>query len=619
MKQSQRSTKKALLREARVNHASAGDTFQNVAARLGYGAGNLTDASNYNIDYLSRNRVRLDAMYRSSWICGKAVDCVAEDMCKRGIELQSDMDPSDEAALEHLWKQLKIWDRLSDTIKWARLYGGAIAVMLIDGQKLDTPLNVASIGKDQFKGLCALDRWMAIPDLSRLVTDYGPDLGRPLFYDVIGGGMMPLSGRIHYSRVIRLEGQELPHFQRIAEMLWGQSVLERLWDRVLAFDSTTQGAAQLVYKAHLRTIKIKDLRQLIAMGGQAEENLLKQIDFIRRTQSNEGLTVLDAEDEFDAHQYSFGGLDALLLQFGQQLSGSMSIPLTRLFGQSPAGLNSTGEGDLRTYYDGINQEQEAKLRSGIQVLLEVTHLSRFGKPIPNDLLFSFRPLWLPTETEKAAIAGQVTTAVTSASTSGLIGQKTALKELKQSSKLTGVWTNIDDSTIEAASDDANPLGELGGGSAPLGEDENRRTTDEEWREADHPRKEDGEFTSGGGETGPHGPIFREYSGKPAEAIQKLLREKTGEVPGAWTHPQLGSIDLVWGSKQGGLQHIFEKHVLQQGDLNLEDLAEMIPTMPLAHSDGRTAQLESRSHRAAVRLDYDGAKKRWLVSAYERTR
>jgi uncharacterized protein len=83
---------------------------------------------------------------------------------------------------------------------------------------------------------------------------------------------------------------------------------------------------------------------------------------MRRFQSIEGITLLDAEDEFDGHAHvPFSGISEALLQFGQQLAGALQIPLVRLFGQSPAGLNSTGESDLRNYYDGIHQQQESHL------------------------------------------------------------------------------------------------------------------------------------------------------------------------------------------------------------------------------------------------------------------
>ena len=444
-----------------VAKGKTGDSFQNFGARLGYGTGNQTDGSQYGFNFLSKNRSQLDAMYRSSWIVGKAVDAVAEDMTKMGIEINSSIPPKEIDELLRVWKQLKIWNAICTGMKWSRLYGGAIVVILIDGQSMATPLRPETVKRDQFKGLLALDRWQVQPSLNNLVTDYGPDLGLPKFYQVVGGVRALPDVKIHYSRVIRLEGQELPIWQAQTEMLWGQSVIERLFDRLLAFDSTTQGAAQLVYKAHLRTYKVEGLRDIIAAGGQIMEGLLKQINFIRQTQTNEGLTLMDSKDEFEAYTYSFGGLDAVLLQMSQQVSGSLGIPFTRLFGQAPAGLNSTGESDTRNYYDGIKQEQEQKLRTAMELLLRLSYQSTFGRELPDGSDFTFRSLWQMSETEKGALASTLTTAITGAVTSGVIGHKTGLLELRQSSRLTGVWSNIPDSVIAAATDDVSPQGELG--------------------------------------------------------------------------------------------------------------------------------------------------------------
>ncbi|MDR5671410.1 DUF1073 domain-containing protein, partial [Burkholderia cenocepacia] len=93
----------------------------------------------------------------------------------------------------------------------------------------------------------------------------------------------------HYSRVIRLDGEALPYYQRISENGWGLSILEPMWDRLIAFDSATVGIGQLVYKAHLRTLSVDKLREIIAQGGPAYAGLLKQIETIRFAQTNEGL------------------------------------------------------------------------------------------------------------------------------------------------------------------------------------------------------------------------------------------------------------------------------------------------------------------------------------------
>jgi phage-related protein (TIGR01555 family) len=438
----------------------AGDSFQNFEARVGYGTNNQTSGSGYGFDFISRNRVQLEAMYRSSWIVGQAVDCVAEDMTRAGISIGSTMDPDDQEKLTEAMERMRVWDHLCDTIKWSRLYGGALAVMLVDGQKMDTPLNVKSIGKGQFKGLMVLDRWLVQPSLNDLVQEFGPEMGMPKFYDVVADSMALKRQRIHHSRVLRMDGIDLPYWQRISENLWGQSVVERLYDRLIAFDSVTAGAAQLTYKAHLRTLKVEGLRDIIATGGPALAGLVKQVEFMRRYQSNEGVTLLDAKDDFQASEYSFTGLSDMMLQFAQQLSGALQIPMVRLFGQSPAGLNATGESDMEQYRDGITQKQERRLRAPLTKLLQVLCRSELNMEPPEGFGFDFNSLSELTETEKADIAGKVALAVGGALEDGTIDHAVALKELKQSSEITGIFTNITDEMITEAENAPPPVREV---------------------------------------------------------------------------------------------------------------------------------------------------------------
>ena len=425
------------------------DSISNFMARTGVNnADNLSSASTYQTNFTSRNRQILDSAYRSSWIVGQAVDTVAEDMTREGVEIVSGDNQDDIERIEEVASDLGVWDSLCQSIKWARLYGGCLAYLMIDGQKPETPLRLDTITEGQFKGVLPLDRWMVSPSESR-ITDLSPDMGKPEYYNVTA--QMPFSGkRIHHSRVIRFDGVTLPFLEAKRENSWGQSVIERLWDRLVAFDSTTQGAAQLVFKAHLRTYKVDGFRELVATGGKPMEALVKQLEMVRLYQSNEGLTLMDAKDTFEAHQYSFSGLSDLMLQFGQQLSGAIQVPLVRLFGQSPSGMNSSGESDLRTYYDGIAKNQNRDLRKGVNVLYDVIARSSLGRPLAKGAKIKFKPLWLLSENERAMCAQTVTGTVLQAEEAGIIDRATALSELKASSEKTGVFTNITDEMIERA-------------------------------------------------------------------------------------------------------------------------------------------------------------------------
>jgi hypothetical protein len=434
------------------------DSFMNVAAKLGIQAENLSSQGYYALGpFITRNRIELEAAYRSSWLVGQVVDCIAEDMTRDGINIRSELKPDDIQKIQVGFSEFGIWHDISMAIKWGRLYGGAIAVILIDGAKYDTPLNIEAVGKGKFKGLVILDRWMVQPTMGDLITDIGKDLGKPKFYQVLGTSTSFQGEKIHHTRCMRFDGIELPYYQKLFENLWGMSVVERMLDRLMAFDSATQGAAQLLYKAYLRVIKVKGFREALSLGGTKEAAVIKWFQYIRLMQTNEGITTLDAEDDFAVHPYSFGGISDMLIQFGQQISGATGIPLVRLFGQSPTGLNSSGESDLRNYYDHINKLQENQLRPQLDKLLAVMSMSILGHELPEDLEFDFIPLWQLSETEKAEIASTDSDNVAKRHEEGLIKKSTALKELLISSRITGRFTTITEDDIkDAEEEDAAP-------------------------------------------------------------------------------------------------------------------------------------------------------------------
>ena len=446
-----RRQRRQLQQQATDAATSTRDGFANLAARMGLGAQNVFSEGTYIFDLLTRNRIKLEAMYRGSWIVGAAVDSIAEDMTRAGISIKGDIQPEQIEQMQVQMTRIGVWSALLEAIKWGRLYGGAVAMIVIDGRDPSTPLNVSTVGRGQFKGLRVFDRWQLQPSLQNIVID-GMDFGLPMFYDVISDvttGQVS-NVRIHHTRVVRQIGVQLPAYQAITEQMWGESVVERMYDRLVAFDTATSGAANLIQKAHLRTVQIDKLREVLAAGGKAEENLLQMFHHMRMLQTNEGLTLLDKEDQFQAHSYTFSGLSDMILQFGQQIAGATGIPLVRLFGQSPAGLNSTGESDLRMYYDNIASQQESRLREGMMKVLRVLHQSMFGVAAPEGFDFDFVPLWQTSTKEKADIATAITTTVSTAFEKGIIDQATALQELKQSSDVTGVFSNITDEQIEEA-------------------------------------------------------------------------------------------------------------------------------------------------------------------------
>jgi uncharacterized protein len=490
------------------------DGYDNFLSRIGLNNDNTLSDGTYTFNLVTRNRILLEAAYRGSWVVGAMVDSVAEDMTKnKAIPATSDKGV-DLSKLKKAETRLQIWESLCTGLKWGRLYGGALGVLMIAGQDPSTPLDPETVGKGQFEGIAIYDRWMLNPILSPVIP-FGPDIGLPMTYQIVSSALQSLGGptdpdradkdnypkkgpngepwgqnwkytgivNVHHSRVIRFIGIELPFFQAITEMMWGESNLERLWDRLIGFDNASMSSAQLIDRANLRTVSVDGLREILAAGGEEQAGLEKMFAMMRLLQVNEGLTLIDKEDTLETTSYSFAGLSDLLLQLAQQLSGGIDVPLKRLLSQSPAGLSDPGDSDLRMYYDNVHAKQESRLRRGVSLIYKVLFRSVYGKPVPDDFDFEFTPLYELTSAEKATVANTTVDAVTKAQESGLLTQRGAVTELKNSSRLTGIFGSITEEDVEEASEEMPPMPdetERDDSAPPKKGDEEKKPTEDGW-------------------------------------------------------------------------------------------------------------------------------------------
>jgi len=117
--------------------------------------------------------------------------------------------------------------------------------------------------------------------------------------------------------------------------------------------------------------------------------------------------------------------------------------------------------------------------------------------------------------------------------------------------------------------------------------------------------------------GVFGPVFAQLRGKPRAAIALLLKLRTGEVPGALSHPEVGEIDLVWGeARQRGAGYGLAKIERWHPEM-LPRLPERLAAMRKLRETENTVILGSPDDEAVVRLNAFGTPKRWLLTAYEK--
>ncbi|WP_205127116.1 DUF1073 domain-containing protein [Paenibacillus ginsengarvi] len=432
------------------------DAFQNVMARLGAGTANLLEGTSYPLTRLTQQYQLMNSLYRSNWIIRRIIDTIPEDMTRNWINLQTQLPPDDIRKVDRLWRTRKLKSRILEGLKWGRLYGGAGGVIIIEGHEdiLDRPLDLDMVMPGTFKGLLIFDRWSGISPNAELVDDINdPDFGFPKSYQVTTDDGV---WQVHHSRVIRFTGRELPYWEKLAEVHWGASEVEIVYDELKKRDNTSYNIASLIFLANLRVLKMGGLGEDLAIADEkVQSDLYNVLQAQNWLMSNLGLYVMNKDDEFQTHQYTFSGLNEIYESFMMDVSGACQIPVTKLFGRSPAGMNATGESDMENYYEIIQQAQESELAPILDKLLPIMFVSELGG-VPDDFDYVFNPVRTPSDKEVAELSEKKTTSIVEVYNAGLIGRKTALKELKQLGESTGMYSNITDEDIEKADDDVNP-------------------------------------------------------------------------------------------------------------------------------------------------------------------
>jgi phage-related protein (TIGR01555 family) len=401
------------------------DSFENMTLALGRSVSTVGKGTYVNSNNPKYNQQLLENLYEESWLAKACIDPIAKDMTQAGIVINSPDSPEDITLIQAAMTDLKLLASLCSAIKWARLYGGAAAYLLIDGQDPSTELKLATVGRNQFKGIRVYNRWQLRPSTENLITDLCPEEGEPKFYNVMGGlGMKEVSFKIHHTRIIKLVGNELPYFKKIAALGWGSSVLAPIYDRILYADTIAATIADCATRSSFRVLKVKDYRQLVAIGGAPLEGFLAMVKTMVAIQSTQGISVIDGEDSLEVLNIETRELDDQKKGLIQEIAGAMGIPMSRFASEAVGGFSS-GDSELTLYYETILAEQEHQLRSGMAKIINLLYQSILNRPAEG-MTFTFNPVRKEISTKEEKVGN-----VIEAKKEGIIGNEEARKELKE--------------------------------------------------------------------------------------------------------------------------------------------------------------------------------------------
>jgi phage-related protein (TIGR01555 family) len=519
------------------------DAWANPSANLGWGSESMAESTKYPLTRLTQNYMLMLSLYRGSGILRRIVDKIPEDAIAHWFKIDSQITPDRIDALERLMRRTKIKRQIEQGLKWARLFGGAAGLIMIDGQgdMLEEPLDLSTVEPDSFKGIYVVDRWSGVYPSTELVDDIGnPAFGEPEYYYIRASEEATNNLHVHHSRILRFAGDELPYWEKQVEQHWGTSVVETIFDSLKRYDNTLGNIAQLLFQANTWVQKSDMLEQLTSIAPRGMQNsVIQTLQAQQALMSSFRTRYIGPNDDLQNHTYTFAGLDKVFEVFQYDMSSVSGYPVTVLFGRSAAGLNATGDADMDNYYAKLEGVQENDIRPPIEQLLPIMCMSEFGA-VPDDINVIFNPVRVPSEKEKAEIADSKVTAIVAAHTAGIISDKIALKELQALAPGTDMFSNITDKDVEGADDvpDAGDETALGSypnfakksstGSGPASGGAGSQMSDEEytkryghnrgvgdadpdWDEADHPRADNGRFGRGGGAPEEFGARYRSKS------------------------------------------------------------------------------------------------------------
>jgi phage-related protein (TIGR01555 family) len=338
----------------------------------------------------------LENAYRSSWVAKRIVNLPPNDMTRewRTYFIDDDPEGADVDQIEEAEKDLQVKKRCNTALKWARLYGGSLMFMGIKNQDPAEPLDPTSVGKDDLEWLLVLDRWHVnanqwqLEQKDAFIYDVAnPLFGTPQYYYILGS-----SQQWHASRVIRFDGEELPMDVWQANARWNDSTLNHVLQSVLGLESAQRACLLAMQQGSLDVVSLPGMRQMIGMNANGMEQIYNRVRVFSDLKSVYRVAVKDADEKIDRIAAALGGYDTLFEKYQDEMCGAAEIPHTVLYGQSPAGLSSTGDFDTRQYYDSISTKQENDLRPQLDYLDQVLIRSALGN-YPDNYSYDFKSLW----------------------------------------------------------------------------------------------------------------------------------------------------------------------------------------------------------------------------------
>lgn len=353
----------------------------------------------------------LSTFYEGNGLFAKIIDAPAEEALKHGFTLKDVSDEAVETFYQEALDELDWEETCMTALKWARLFGGSIVVMLInDGGGLEEPLNWQNI--KSIDDMRVYDRSVIQPDYSSMVNykpsdpfrTRGSRLGMPERYHI---SSRDGAFTVHESRCLVFRNGVLPeNSSNTIYQMWGMPEYIRLKKAIRDSELAHSSAPRMLDRSVQPVYKMKDLANLLATD-EGESLVLKRLQVIDLARGLLNSLVIDNEGEdYDFKSFQFTGVSDVVDTCCNYLSALTNIPQSILFGRAPKGMSDTGKGDQENWYSFVGRIQKRMVKSNLRYLLSVIFQAGLATgevdEVPK-IKVKFEPLWTLTELEQAEL------------------------------------------------------------------------------------------------------------------------------------------------------------------------------------------------------------------------
>ncbi|WP_066733561.1 DUF1073 domain-containing protein [Cupriavidus sp. D384] len=340
-------------------------------------------------------------LYASGGLFARVVDLPADKAVSRGIRIDGDNDQ----VMANEFDRLGVLPAIGDALRWARLTGGAgIVVVANDGGLLRSPLNTLAL--DQIEELRVFD----LDDISATEQRYGDptkaNFGLPELYRVRtqATGAASAEFYVHETRLIPVPGDPLP--RRVAALKgvpWaGRSMAARPYQTILDYQRSLRLALGILERKQQAVYGMKGLAALIQ--ARMEDVVQKRVGLVDAVRGIRNTVAVDAEDEYRIEDTNVAGVREIVNEFQIALSAETGIPVTLLFGRSPAGQNATGEADFETLHDLVEGLRQNKAAPALERLVAlIAAQKKLAGKAPDQWSIVWPALETPTDREAADV------------------------------------------------------------------------------------------------------------------------------------------------------------------------------------------------------------------------